>query len=58
VVATPPQQMSPDTTSQMISIPGPGSYVVDVYFTSAACPTTADGCVLSSAVAAAQITAQ
>lgn len=56
--ANPPPQLSPDTTSQMLSIPGPGSYVVDVYFTSAACPTTADGCVLSSAVVAAQITAQ
>lgn len=58
VGANPPPQLPPDTTSQMLSIPGPGSYLVDVYFTSAACPTTADGCVLSSAVAAAQITAQ
>lgn len=37
---------------------GAVNYVVDAYFTTASCPTTADGCVLSSAVAAAQITAQ
>ncbi len=58
VGANPPPQLPPDTTTQTLSLPGPGSYVVDVYFTTAACPTTADGCVLSSAVAAAQITAQ
>jgi len=56
--ASAPPELSPDTTSQMLSLPGPGSYVLDVYFTTAACPTTAQGCVLSSAVAAAQITAQ
>jgi hypothetical protein len=61
----PPPQLSPDTTSDVndagtpsLSLPGSGTYVVDVYFTTAACPTTAQGCVLSSAVAAAQITAQ
>lgn len=53
-----PSQLTPDTTSQTLSLPGQGSYLVDVYFTSVACPTTADGCVLSSAVAAAQIKAQ
>jgi hypothetical protein len=35
---------------------GAVNYVVDAYFTTASCPTTADGCVLSSVVAAAQIT--
>jgi hypothetical protein len=58
VGANPPPQLPPDTTTQTLSLPGPGSYVVDVYFTTASCPTTADGCVLSSAVAAAQFTAQ
>lgn len=58
VGTNPPPQLSPDTTSQMLALPGPGSYVVDVYFTIAACPTTSDGCVLSSAVAATQFTAQ
>lgn len=58
VGANPPPQLAADTTTTNLSLPGPGSYVVDVYFTTVACPTTADGCVLSSAVAAAQITAQ
>lgn len=57
VGTNPPPQLPPDTTTQTLSLQGPGSYVVDVYFTTVACPTTADGCVLSSAVAAAQITA-
>ena len=56
--ANPPPELPPDTTTQTLSLTGPGSYVVDVYFVTAACPTTADGCVLSSAVAAAQFTAQ
>jgi len=61
----PPPQLSPDTTSDVndagmpsLTLKGKGSYVVDVYFTTASCPTTAQGCVLSSAVAAAQFTAQ
>ena len=59
VGANPPPELPPDTTTQTLPLTaGPGSYVVDVYFTTAACPTTADGCVLSSAVAAAQFTAQ
>jgi hypothetical protein len=58
VGATPPPQLSPDTTTQTVSLPGPGSYLVDVYFTTAACPATASGCALSSAVAAARFTAQ
>jgi hypothetical protein len=58
VGANPPPELPPDTTTQTLSLQGSGSYVVDVYFATAACPTTADGCVLSSAVAAAQFTAQ
>jgi hypothetical protein len=58
VGANPPPELPPETTTQTLSLPGPGSYVVDVYFVTAACPTTADGCALSSAVAAAQFTAQ
>ncbi len=55
----PPPQLPPDTTSNVDDAGvRPGSYVVDVYFTTAACPTTAQGCVLSSAVAAAQFTAK
>jgi hypothetical protein len=54
-----PDQMPP---SAQLTLPaadgGATSYVVDAYFTTASCPTTAAGCVLSSAVAAAQITAQ
>lgn len=56
--AAAPAELSPDTTSTTLSLPGSGTYLIDVYFTTAACPTTSDGCVLSSAVAAAQITAQ
>ncbi|HEX8790126.1 MAG TPA: hypothetical protein VF765_04185 [Polyangiaceae bacterium] len=57
-VGSDPPQLTPDTSSQTLALPGPGSYVVDVYFTTVACPTTSDGCVLSSAVAASQFTAQ
>jgi hypothetical protein len=49
----------PPATLQLPATDGGAvNYVVNAYFTTASCPTTADGCVLSSVVAAAQITAQ
>jgi hypothetical protein len=64
LVASTSTPVAPDQTppSTQLTLPasdgGATSYVVDAYFTTASCPTTADGCVLASAVAAAQITAQ
>jgi hypothetical protein len=54
--------IAPDQPQAQLHLPatdgGAVNYVVDAYFTTASCPTTTDGCVLSSVVAAAQITAQ
>jgi hypothetical protein len=61
-LVTSTNEIAPDQVSAQLQLPatdaGAVNYVVDAYFTTAACATTADGCVLSSAVAEAQITAQ
>jgi hypothetical protein len=61
-LVTSTSEIAPDQVSAQLQLPatdgGPVNYVVDAYFTTASCPTTADGCVLSSAVAPLPITAQ
>jgi hypothetical protein len=47
-----------DTTSETTSSLDSGSYLLNVAYAKASCPTSADGCVLSNAVADARFTVQ
>jgi hypothetical protein len=55
-----PQPDAADAVKEVI--PGPlipaGKYLLDVFFSTANCPATADGCVLASAVTGVDLTAQ
>lgn len=56
-----PAPDAPDATQEIVpaaAFSQPGSYLLNVGFSKASCPATADGCVYASAVAGAQLTAQ
>jgi hypothetical protein len=60
-VYTSPQPVAPDKDSETIpagSVAQPGSYLLNVAFTKANCPPTADGCVEASTIANELLTAQ